>query len=64
MPGATIKYERLDLSDLSSVRDCVKRVADGNVEYDVWINNAGSCLGAGPHGRCPPCSVRWRTGRV
>lgn len=41
VPGATIKYERLDLSDLTSVRDCVKRVADGNVEYDIWINNAG-----------------------
>lgn len=41
VPGARIKYERLDLGDLESVRDCAKRVVDSGIQYDVWLNNAG-----------------------
>ncbi|PNW79029.1 hypothetical protein CHLRE_09g398252v5 [Chlamydomonas reinhardtii] len=41
VPSAAVDSLPLDLSDLVSVSDCAKRVADSGVAYDVWINNAG-----------------------
>ncbi|KAG2423965.1 hypothetical protein HXX76_014904 [Chlamydomonas incerta] len=41
VPSAVVDTLPLDLSDLVSVSDCAKAVADSGVQYDVWINNAG-----------------------
>ncbi|KXZ49023.1 hypothetical protein GPECTOR_23g111 [Gonium pectorale] len=41
VPSARVDSVALDLADLTSVRDCAKRVLDSGVQYDVWINNAG-----------------------
>ncbi|MFI9488574.1 SDR family NAD(P)-dependent oxidoreductase [Promicromonospora sp. NPDC052451] len=40
-PGATVRFERLDLTDLSSVSAFVARVEDAGDRLDLLINNAG-----------------------
>lgn len=40
MPGAVVSTVPLDLSDLSSVRECATRLLDQE-PFDVVLNNAG-----------------------
>jgi NAD(P)-dependent dehydrogenase (short-subunit alcohol dehydrogenase family) len=40
-PGAAVRFERLDLSDLSSVRDFASRMRASGRGLDLLINNAG-----------------------
>jgi NAD(P)-dependent dehydrogenase (short-subunit alcohol dehydrogenase family) len=41
VPGASIRYERLDLADLSSIADFAGRVQEGGDRLDALVNNAG-----------------------
>jgi NAD(P)-dependent dehydrogenase (short-subunit alcohol dehydrogenase family) len=41
-PGATIRFARLDLADLSSVRDFASQMRASGRDLDLLINNAGS----------------------
>ena len=40
-PGATVRTESLDLTDLGSVRDFVARTEDAGDRLDILLNNAG-----------------------
>jgi NAD(P)-dependent dehydrogenase (short-subunit alcohol dehydrogenase family) len=41
VPGASVRLVRLDLADLSSVRECAEEIAADHPHVDLLINNAG-----------------------
>jgi NAD(P)-dependent dehydrogenase (short-subunit alcohol dehydrogenase family) len=41
VPGASVRLVRLDLADLSSVRECAEEIAVDHPSIDLLINNAG-----------------------
>lgn len=40
-PGAAVRFERLDLASLSSIRAFAERMQDSQVRIDLLVNNAG-----------------------
>jgi NAD(P)-dependent dehydrogenase (short-subunit alcohol dehydrogenase family) len=39
--GLDVMFERLDVADSQSVKDCAQRLADAGMEVNVLVNNAG-----------------------
>ena len=39
--GLDVMFERLDVADSQSVKDCARRLADAGTEVNVLVNNAG-----------------------
>ena len=39
--GLDVMFERLDVADSQSVKDCARRLADAGMEVNVLVNNAG-----------------------
>jgi NAD(P)-dependent dehydrogenase (short-subunit alcohol dehydrogenase family) len=44
VPGAAVEALKVELADLSSVRDLAKQITDEGRAYDVVLNNAGRHL--------------------